>query len=343
MTVHFIKNFRKLTAGVYAEAFRKFVNHHPQGNYFQSIDFLELCDGLPNFEACLILVLDNNDNIAGSLLGVFQTNGTGLKSWFSRRLLVWGGPLVQKEKEHQTNKTLLKALKNHAAGRAIFIEFRNLFSRDNLHEDFQHEGFQFQPYLNFLIRTDNETMVQKRLHGNRRREINKSLKSGAIFREAASRAEVQTFYTILADLYRERVKKPLPGMELFIKLWQSDAAKLFVVLYKNKIIGGAACPTFNHKVIYDWFHCGQTNIARGVFAGVLAAWAPIQYALANGYEYMDFMGAGRPDQPYGVRDFKSRYGGELVAFGRYVTILNRPLFEIGKFGLKAYQKLKLVP
>ena len=30
------------------------------------------------------------------------------------------------------------------------------------------------------------------------------------------------------------------------------------------------------------------------------------------------MGAGRPDEKYGVRDFKAEFGGEMVEYGRYV-------------------------
>ena len=45
----------------------------------------------------------------------------------------------------------------------------------------------------------------------------------------------------------------------------------------------------------------------------------------------NFMGAGKPDVPYGVRNFKSKFGGELVETPRYV-IAHKPLFyAIGKF------------
>ncbi|KAA3629101.1 MAG: peptidoglycan bridge formation glycyltransferase FemA/FemB family protein [Bacteroidetes bacterium] len=341
MQLVILKNHKQLVNSVLEDTFRKFVLNHPEGNFFQSIDFFKLCKELEGFEAFLLLSVNNQGEITGSMMGVIQTNGTGLKSWFSRRVIIWGGPLVLERNKSHTTRELLKSLKEFAAGKAIFIEFRNLFDCEVLKQDFEWEGFQFQPYLNFLIETDDETRVLKRMHGNRRREINKSLKTGAQIREANSIEEVHVFYNILDTLYREKVKKPLPEFGLFQKLWESESAKIFVVLFDNKIIGGAACPVFDGKVIYDWFHCGVMNVAKGVFAGVLAAWAPIKYALDNDFEHMDFMGGGKPDETYGVRDFKARYGGEMVSFGRFVTVLNRPLFEIGKLGLKVYQKLKI--
>lgn len=336
------KNHKQLVNSQFEDTFRKFVLNHPEGSFYQSADFFQMCEGLEGFEAFLLLSINKQEETNGSLMGIIQTNGTGIKSWFSRRLIIWGGPLVKEENKSIITRSLLESLKEYATGKAIFIEFRNLFDTEALNTVFESEDFQFQPYLNFLVKTDEETVVLKRMHGNRRREINKSLKNGAQIREANSMDEVHAFYRILDNLYKVRVKKPLPDFELFHRLWQSDSAKIFVVIYNDKVIGGAACPVFDKRIIYDWFHCGLMNVTKGVFAGVLAAWAPIKYALDNNYEYMDFMGGGKPDEPYGVRDFKARYGGQMVAFGRFITVLNRPLFEIGKLGLKVYHRINSI-
>jgi lipid II:glycine glycyltransferase (peptidoglycan interpeptide bridge formation enzyme) len=52
------------------------------------------------------------------------------------------------------------------------------------------------------------------------------------------------------------------------------------------------------------------------------------------------MGAGKPDDGgYGVRDFKLKFGGELVELGRYIHVCNRLLFAVGKYGVKIMKKL----
>ena len=52
------------------------------------------------------------------------------------------------------------------------------------------------------------------------------------------------------------------------------------------------------------------------------------------------MGAGKPDDGgYGVRDFKLKFGGELLELGRYVYVSNPLLFNIGKLGVKLMKKL----
>jgi lipid II:glycine glycyltransferase (peptidoglycan interpeptide bridge formation enzyme) len=326
----------------YHPAYINFINGHPNGNYYQSADFFSLCHQTREYKPILLIALNNKNEIVGSLLGTIQTNGSGFKSWFSRRLIVWGGPLVGNEDTEICN-LLLSSLKTYAAPNAIFIEFRNLFDSTIHRSTFKACGFEYQPYLNYLVKTDNEVDVFKRMQGNRRREINKSLKTGAIIKEATSKTEIMEFYLILKQLYKERVKKPLPEFDFFLKFRESDSGKVFLITFSGKIIGGALCPIFNNKIIYDWFHCGVKNVIPGVFAGVLAAWSPIDYGLKHGYKHLDFMGGGRPDEPYGVRDFKARYGAEKVSYGRYQLILNKSLYKVAQFGMQVYQKkIKLI-
>ena len=51
------------------------------------------------------------------------------------------------------------------------------------------------------------------------------------------------------------------------------------------------------------------------------------------------MGAGAPgDGGYGVREFKAKFGGELVEYGRFKYICNKPLYAIGKLGVKLMKR-----
>lgn len=110
--------------------------------------------------------------------------------------------------------------------------------------------------------------------------------------------------------------------------------------YHNKIIGGIMCPILNNRVIYEWFVCGEDGVYDNIYPSILATWAAIEYAFLNGIERFDFMGAGKPDDDYGVREFKSKFGGELVEHGRFLKINNKMLYNTGKLALKAYQKVK---
>jgi hypothetical protein len=72
----------------------------------------------------------------------------------------------------------------------------------------------------------------------------------------------------------------------------------------------------------------------------MATYAAMEYALQHGIVFFDFMGAGSPNEAYGVREFKSRFGGEEVEHGRFIVVLNQIKYNLGKFGLKFLNFMK---
>ena len=64
------------------------------------------------------------------------------------------------------------------------------------------------------------------------------------------------------------------------------------------------------------------------------------WGIDNNYEIFDFGGAGDPNKPYGVRDHKLKFSGELIEFGRFEKIHKPLMMKISKFGLKIYKKIK---
>lgn len=322
-------------------AFQRFAKQAPNANFFQSPEFLKFIEPVRGYKPFLLIALSGTGEVQGSLLGVIQSDGGGVKSWLSRRLIVWGGPIVAADADKQaTVKTLLQEMKKYARGSAIFIEFRNFFDCAELNDAFLACGFNFRPHLNYIVRIDDESAVQGRLSSNRRRQIKTSLAAGAVITEPESEADVVALYDLLKKLYTEKVKKPLPSLDLFMQFWKSPSAKTFLVKYEGKVVGGSVGPIYGNKVLYQWYVCGDNGAVKGVHPSVLASWAPIEYGLKHGYEYFDFMGAGRPEEDYGVREFKARFGGDEVCFGRYEMVLNQPLYRVGKLGLKVYQTIR---
>ena len=83
------------------------------------------------------------------------------------------------------------------------------------------------------------------------------------------------------------------------------------------------------------YACGKDGVYKNIFPSELATYAGLQYAAMNDMPRFDMMGAGKPDdRGYGVRDFKLKFGGELVELGRYKHICNRLLYGIGMLGVK---------
>ena len=65
---------------------------------------------------------------------------------------------------------------------------------------------------------------------------------------------------------------------------------------------------------------------------------PFQYGFKNNLRKFDFMGAGKSNEDYGVRDFKAKFGGELKEHGRFIKINNPFLYSLGKLALGLIKK-----
>lgn len=327
--------FDDLRAAPVHDALISFVDREKDASFFQAPDFMELIGPVPGFRPVLLVARDDEGKVVGSLLGVYQRDGSGLKSWLSRRLLVHGGPLGTTE----AAEALLQALLMDAHGQAIHVEFRNSSDMSRFRPLFDRLGFSYVPHLNFMLEVKGEQEAFQALSSTRRREIRNSLAAGATYGEAKDQQEVDDFHGILAALYRDKVRKPLPVRALFRRLHDSPHGRVFVVRYQGRVIGGSAGPVLKGRSIHYWYACGDNTI-KGVHASVLATWAPIEHAARHGIGLLDLMGAGKPGQGYGVHDFKARFGGKEVAFGRFEKVLNKPLFHLAVTGLKVYQGAK---
>ena len=98
--------------------------------------------------------------------------------------------------------------------------------------------------------------------------------------------------------------------------------------------------TFCYKGrIYDFF-AGSNSIHKNKFPNSLIPWQVMLWGKSNGMTLFDWGGAGKPGVPYGVRDYKEKFGGQLVNFGRFEKIHKPFLFRIAKVAFKIWQYVK---
>lgn len=317
-----------------------FVLSHPNGNFFQSAACFRFFYELDGFQPLLILADDGKDSLIGSLLAVVISE-SGLKRHFTKRTIVTGGPLLSQEADKfNVLQSLLTTLRK--SQNSIYVEFRNLFSCDELKTTFHNLGYEYLPHLNYVVTVKESAEASiSLLNSSKRRQIRKSLKSGAEIAEAQNIDEVKQLYELIKELYKTKVKKPLADFALFEKFYRDNSlGKIFIIHADQKIVGGIVCPIYKHT-IYEWYIVGLDGQIPQVYPSTLATWAPIEFASRNSsLKYFDFLGAGKPDEDYGVRDFKSKFGGELQENGRFLLIQRSLLFLLGKTALALIKKVK---
>jgi hypothetical protein len=314
------------------------VNHSPVATWFQTKEAFAFFGGFSFLEAFAIAVESNG--LKGLVVGYVQKDGGKLKRFFSRRAIVLGGPLLAIDISEEELCALLDALKSRLKRKSIYIETRNFNDYSHWRQVIEACGFDYEPHYDIWVDTSNIDVVNEHLGKSRKRDIRVSLRDGATLVTQPAIEQVRDYYSILSDLYKNKVKTPLFPFAFFEKLYQLPSSAFLLVEYNGEIVGGTVCVALRGKALYEMYACGKDGVHKNIFPSELATFGGLQFAAENGFSRFDMMGAGRPDDGgYGVRDFKVKFGGELVEFGRYVCVCNKLLFLIGKLGVKMMKRI----
>lgn len=308
-------------------------------NWFQSDECLNFYRSL-SFVEPFECVVERDGGVKGRIVGYVQKDGGRIKQFLSRRAIINGGPMLADDITVAEIQELLNSCSQRLKGNAIYVETRNFADYGLYRDAFGKCGWQYEPHYNFHVDTSSMEVVEANLGKSRKRDIRTSFRDGATIGEAESLDEVKALYDILESLYATKVKTPLFPFEFFEKLYAEQWGRIFVVRFEGCIVGGTVC-VCGGDTIYEWFACGEDGISKSVFPSTLATYAGIKYAAENGYKRFDMMGAGAPgDGGYGVRDFKAKFGGELVEHGRFKYVIDPFLYKLGTLGVKILKKLK---
>lgn len=300
----------------------------PLSTWFQTEEAYRFYQSMSDMDAFVYGVVEE-DRLVGVIVGYITQEKCVLKQYFTARTIVVGGPLLDENISESALVMLLQIVKKQQ-GEAIYIETRNLHDYSRWRTVFEANGFAYQPHLNIQVACHDQHSMSEQ----RQRQVKKAIKNGAEICEASSEQDIRDWYQILRQLYRQKVRTPLWSEAFFLQFYRSGGGKFLLVKYEGKIIGGMMCPVLAEKAIYEWYVCGLDEEYKEQYPSVMATYAAIEYAKQKGIEMFDFMGAGKPDIPYGVRDFKMEFGGEQVEHGRYVCVQKPILYRIGKWGVR---------
>ena len=327
------------------------IDRSPYATWFQTKEAYEFYAANPDEMMPFAYGVERECTLCALCVGYVTKERCAIKQYFTRRAIIIGGPLIDNDATAEEVAALLNAVKKlqrsdlQPAGQStglspIYFEIRNFHDYSRWKEVFQKAGFAYQPHLNYHVDTTSLDQVQSRIGKHRWRYIRLSMRDGAKIVENPTIEQVRAFYTILQDLYRTKVRTPLWSWEFFERLYHTEQARYILVELDGQIVGGTACVCLPGKAVYEWYACGLDNCRDDIRPLSVAIWGEMQYAAENGYPLFDFMGAGTPNQPYGVRDFKAEFGGELVEHGRFLCVRKPLLYWIGKMGVKWLKKWK---
>jgi serine/alanine adding enzyme len=315
------------------------IDKSPYSSPFQTKQFLDIINRVSRYRAHVLAVEDGGDLQA--LASIAFQKEPGITGFFSRRGIIYGGPLLSQNNQ-EANKLLIEGISKYFGGEAIYFDTRNAFDYNTYKEIYKLNGWNYSSNLNVKLNI-HEKEINEILSGmkyNRKREIRISLDAGTTYRSCETNEELKELYKILQKLYKENVKLPLPPFEYFTGIMNSPVGKIFIVEHNSNIIGGSVCLFLPEKEIYTMYYCGERNYNKKIFPTHLSILAAIEFGVTRKARSLDFMGAGKIEKEYGVRQYKLEFGGELVEHGRFLKISQSTLYYLGSKGLKLYKKFR---
>ncbi len=306
-------------------------------SYFQTKNCYDFYNTL-NIANGFAFAVQNEGKLKALVCGYIMADGGTLKQLFSKRAIIPGGVMLHPECSISELAQLLATTRMGIKSKAIYIEMRNYFDYSAYKTVFEQNGFAYKAHLNFHIDTPTVDIALKNLSPTKRRDVKLSLKEGASITDTKCKADWDAYFELLNNLYSSKIKTPLFPKSFFDQLAQQAEAHLFAIHFNGELIGGSLCVELKDRILYEWFVCGKDGQFKNIFPSTLATWAAIAFAAEQNHQYFDMMGAGKPDEGYGVRDFKSKFGGELVEHGRFLCINNKLAYKLGSWFINYIKK-----
>ena len=314
------------------------IDRSPYATWFQTKEAYEFYTSVSTELAPFALGIEEDGHLVGVIVGYTTQEKNPIKQLLTCRSIIIGGPLLAEDISDDALSALLVSVKQLTKG-AIYVETRNFNDYSNWKGFFEQCGFQYQPHLNFHVDTTQpwET-IENNIGKHRRKYIRLSYRDGVEVELKPTLQQVKEYYAVLQDLYRTKVKMPLQPWSFFERLYHMPSCKYLLVLYNNQVVGGSICMTLKNHGVYEWYACGKDGMYRNIHPSSVTKHIGMKYASDNGYKVFDMMGAGKPNEAYGVRDFKAEFGGKLVEHGRFLCIRKPLLYWIGKMGVKLLKR-----
>lgn len=332
----------EITESLDREKWEDFVSNHPEGNIFQTCAMADVYGSTKNYESISLAAVEQG---TGEILAVLQAviirDAPGLVGSISARSIINGGPLfVEGKKGFEALEKLLGYYDKFLNNRAIYTQVRNLWDTEGSKETLNFLGYQYEPHLNYLINLNRPVKeIWGDIHKPRRKGINRAEKVGIEVRKIENRNEIKDCYKVIEETYKN-VRLPLADISLLESAYDqfSDSGNIdfYLAILEGEVVGSRVVLKYK-GLVHDWYAGSKQEIN---YVNEAVVWHIIS-EYAGKEKVFDFGGAGHPDKPYGVREFKKRFGGEEVNFGRYEKVHDRSKKELLNLGFKAYKKLNL--
>ncbi len=322
-------------------AWDEFVLSHPRGSFFQTRYYYDLyrdiCNSIPIGYAAI-----ENDKLVGVLVGVIYQNYIWPINFFTKRTVIIGGPLIADNRKDVFD-FLIENFTKHESNNSIYIQFRNIWEIKIDEFNFEKFGFEYEEHLDIIHNlTEESQVIKQKISKGKRGNFHKSISKGTIIKEVVDLNDYKSGVDLIISTYK-RIGLPCPTKDFFVNAYNqfsvSGYIKAFGAYVEDDIISMRIEICFKNMV-YDWYTGDKAGFSNRYPNDILPYFI-LFWGKENGFEKFDFGGAGKPGVPYGVREHKMKFGGELVSYGRYEKVNNKLLMIFVKLGFFLFKRRKI--
>lgn len=336
MKIHIVRQLNE-------DVWKRFVEEQPAGNIFHTPEMFRVQSQVKGYKPKLWAAIDNSGGVQSLMLPVEISLYNGPLRRVTTRAVIFGSVLVADGPDGQVGlEKMLRAYAEETGGAFLFTESRNVSDLTPLQPVLERSGFIYEDHLNYLVdlRRSEEEVFSK-ISKRTRSYIRRALRQEELtIREIKDPADLLTCYELLRLTY-QNAQVPLADISLFESAFDHLAPQnmiRFTAVYWQEIPIAVTVDLYYKDVVYYWYG-GMDRDQSSRHPNELLRWHIIQQAIEQGYGLFDFGGAGRPDQVYGVRNFKAKFGGDLVNYGRNVFTHSPRLLRLSTLGYGAMRRL----
>jgi serine/alanine adding enzyme len=325
------------------DKWRQFIESQPASNIFHTPEMFQVFAQAKGYRPTL-WAATGAGKVLALLLPIQITLIDGLLRHLTTRAVVYGSVLYDPSPAGEAALAiLLRTYTQETKQEVLFTELRNLSDLSPIQSVLHDYRFIYEDHLNYLIDLNRPVeQVMQSIGSRTRKHIRRGLRRQEVtVEEISERSQIAVCYDLLQTSYA-MAQVPLADRSLFEAafdvLYHRGMVKFWLACVSETCVAASAELLYK-DVIYGWYG-GVDRAYSGYTPGELLMWHILKWGVENGYRLYDFGGAGKPDKDYGVRDFKAKFGGESVCYGRNIYVHDPVRLIISRVGYQIYRKLK---
>jgi CelD/BcsL family acetyltransferase involved in cellulose biosynthesis len=315
-----------------------FVRDHPGGNVFHTPQMHEIFARAGKFEPSAAAAVDERGKIHALLPLVRTAAVNGPLGRLTSHAVAYGGVLCSPGEQGREGLDLLMREATARLRRStLFTELRHHGNTEEIRPILERNGYRFRDHLNYIIDLEGgPDRVFERIGRRTRKHIRRGIRKGSVeIEEVREAGNLAPGYALLKDTYR-RARLPLASADLFESAFRILFPLNMIRVTLARVAGRPASVSIEliyKQTLHGWYGGTDRRFAAET-PTELVMWDILRWGSENSFRRYDFGGAGKPEESYGVRDFKAKFGGTLVRPGRSIRVHHRFLHALLNRGYK---------